>query len=64
MIAFIRKSLENGSLVVEDRISFQRINRGEPIIREHRIMLIDTRTDESVLVGFFKEGEVLKGENK
>ena len=36
MIAFIRKSLENGSLVVEDRISFQRINRGEPIIREHK----------------------------
>ena len=62
MIAFIRKSLENGSLVAEDHItvsadSFQRINRGKPIIHEHRIMLKDTRTGESVLVGVFKEGD-------
>lgn len=62
MIPFIRKSLENGTLVVKDHItvadeSFYRCNAHKPIIHEHRIMLEDTRTGERVLVGVFKEGE-------
>lgn len=60
MIPFIRKSLENGSLVAEDHITteWDLYKEGRRnIVHEHRIILKDTRTGESVLVGFFKEGE-------
>lgn len=61
MIPFIRKSLENGSLIAKDYTTAEWDGYDEKrmlkIRYEHRIMLEDTSTGESVLVGFFKEGD-------
>lgn len=61
MIPFIRKSLEDGSLVAKDYITAEWCGYDEKgrlkIRHEHKIMLEDTRTGEKVFIGMFKEGE-------